>query len=82
VGRISVEVISEDLMALGETAIVKAWRRTQRSERSRGIHLAAVGEVSVVDPMAVVEAMAVQAWRQSRSRHGGGREIKVVRIRV
>jgi transcriptional regulator of nitric oxide reductase len=71
VGRISVEVVGEDLMALSETAVVKAWRRTQR-----------VGEVSVVDPMAVVEAMAVQAWRQSRSRHGGGREIKVVRIRV
>jgi hypothetical protein len=51
----------------------------------RGMDPVAVGEAVskdlAVDPMAVSEAKAAQAWRRSRSRRASVREI-VARVRV
>jgi hypothetical protein len=42
----------------------------------------AIDEAHVVDTTVVSEAPVVQEWRRSRSRHVGGREMLVIRVRV
>jgi hypothetical protein len=55
-------------------------RPARRRRRTKALRMS--DEAPVVDSTVVVEAMAVQAWRRSRSERAGGGEMIVVRVRV
>jgi hypothetical protein len=64
-----------------EERVRAAWTRW-RSVRGQHWTWQVVSEALAVDPTAISEATAVQAWRRLRSGRTGGREMVVARVRV
>jgi hypothetical protein len=83
VQRTSVEAVGKDPAALSEAVVGEDPAALGKAPAvNPPVVTEEVSKAPTVDSMAVGKAIAVQAWRRSRSEHTGGGEMIVAKVRV